>query len=66
MQMEERTPRYSTYRFPEREKLQRRLLSIGAERRKLAARLEEKIQSLEDRLLSEINKHEQVTLSHEH
>ncbi len=61
MQMEQRTPRYSPYRFPEREKLQRRLLQIGAERRRLAARLEDKLQPLEDRLLSLINKHEQVS-----
>ncbi len=66
IQMEDRTPRYSTCRFPEREKLQRRLLSIGAERRKLATRLEEKIQSLENRLLSKINNHEQISLDHGH
>ena len=66
MQMEDRTPRYSTHRFPEREKLQRRLLGIGAERRKLATHLEEKIQSLEDRLLSKINNHEQISLDHGH
>ena len=29
MQMEARTPRYSPYRFPEREKLQRRLMTVA-------------------------------------
>ncbi len=34
--MEMRTPQYSPYRFPEREKLQRRLIKIEDERRRLA------------------------------
>jgi len=66
IQMEDRTPRYATHRFPEREKFLRSLLGIEAERRKLTTHLEEKTRSLEDHLLSLINKHEQITLDHEH
>jgi DNA integrity scanning protein DisA with diadenylate cyclase activity len=62
MQMEQRMPRYSSYRFPEREKLQRRLFALGQERRKLHIQHEEKTRSLEDRLLSLINKHEQLAI----
>ena len=65
MQIEQRTPRYSPYRFPEREKVQRRLLTIESARRQLETRLQEKEHSLEDRLLSLINKHEQLTLDNE-
>ena len=60
MQMEQRTPRYSPRKYPEREKLQRRLLGLKAERRKLHANLEEKLRPLEDRLLSLLNKHQQL------
>lgn len=62
MQMEERTPTYSPYRFPEREKLQRRLFNLAAERRKLEIHHEEKLHSLEERLLSLLNKHTQVDI----
>jgi hypothetical protein len=60
MQMEQRTPRYSPYRFPEREKLQRRLARVGQERRKLTLTLAEKLDGLHDRLLSLLRKHTQV------
>lgn len=60
MQLQQRTPRYIPYHFPEKEKLKQRLFDIEKERRKLSLRLEEKTQSLEDRLLSLINKHEQL------
>lgn len=56
IQMEQRTPRYSPYRFPEREKLQRRLLAIEAERRKLALGLEDKLRPLREQLLKLIIK----------
>lgn len=57
MHMEARTPRYSPYRFPEREKLQRRLFSIHQERSQQErivfdreAKLVEKLQALQLRL----------------
>ena len=62
IQMEQRTPKYSPYRFPERDKLQQRLFNIEKERRNLTLRLHDKKQSLEDRLLSHINKHEQLDI----
>ena len=61
IQMEQRTPRYSPYRFPEREKLQRRLQQLEQERRKLAADQQERLQALRDRLLSLLNRHAQLT-----
>lgn len=53
--MEKRTPRYAVWRFPEREKLQRRLGEIEKERRaelvryhgQVAGRLEDLAQALE-------------------
>lgn len=57
LQMEERTPRYSPYRFPEREKLQRRLGRIGEERRRFQISHAEKLDALHDRLLSLLRKH---------
>lgn len=62
MQMEQRMPRYSPCRFPERDKLQQRLFNIEKERRNLTLRLQDRKQSLEDRLLSLINKHEQLDI----
>ncbi len=62
MQLEQRVPRYIPHHFPEKEKLRKRLLEIEAERRKLALRLEEKNRSLEDRLLTLINRHEQLDI----
>ena len=59
-QLEQRIPRYIPHHFPEKEKLRKRLFEIEAERRKLALRLEEKNRSLEDRLLTLINRHEQL------
>ena len=50
--MEQRTPKYSPYRFPEREKFQRRLFQIEHERRRLALIEEEQLQTLQSRLLS--------------
>ena len=56
MQMEARTPRYSPSRFPEREKLQRRLMGVEQERRRLIQQKEESLQRLHDRLLSLLNR----------
>lgn len=58
MQMESRTPKYSPYRFPEREKLQRRLGELERERRQLAESQEKERQRLHDRLLDAVKKHE--------
>jgi hypothetical protein len=67
MQMETRTPRYSTYKYPERERFLRSLQGIEAERRRTKAHTEERLRSLENRLLSLMNKHEQIqTLDYEH
>ena len=61
LQMEERTPRYSPYRFPEREKLQRRLMTIDQERRRLVIGHEDKLRQLHDRLLYLLEQHTQLT-----
>ena len=55
-QMEDRTPRYSPYRFPEREKLQRRLGSLAQERRRLEFLHGDKLDEFHDRLLSLLGK----------
>ena len=60
MQLQQRIPRYTPYHFPEKEKLKQRLFEIERERRKLSLRLQDKTQSLEDRLLSLINKWQQL------
>ncbi len=60
MQMEERTPRYSPYRFPERDKLQKRLFDIEAERRKHSVFYEDRLQGLQKKLLSLMQKHGQL------
>ena len=60
IQMEQRTPRYSPYRFPEREKLQRRLVAIETERRKLATNLEEKLRPLREQLFALMTKRSYV------
>ena len=57
MQMEERTPRYSPERFPERDKLQNRLFAIEAERRKHSVFYEDRLQALQKQLLSLMQKH---------
>jgi len=62
MQMEQRQPQYASYHFPEKEKLKQRLFDIEKERRNLSIRLEDKTQSLEERLLSLINKHQQLDI----
>ncbi len=63
MQMEQRTPRYSPHRFPEREKLQRRLGAIGKERRHLALLRLDKLEVLQTRLLTLLNKHSHLAPS---
>ncbi len=60
IQLEERIPRYAPYHFPEKEKFKQRLFEIEKERHKLNLRLEEKMQGLEEKLLSLINRHEKL------
>lgn len=60
--MEDRTPRYSPYRFPEREKLQRRLGHVAEERRRFVISQAEKLDAFHDRLLTLIKKHRQLTI----
>jgi len=62
MEMKARQPQYAPYHFPEKEKLKQRLFDIEKERRNLSIRLEDKTQSLEERLLSLINKHQQLDI----
>ena len=62
MQMEQRTPRYSPYRFPEREKLQRRQSRVLEQRRRLTLSLAEKLDALHDRLLSLLSRHRQISV----
>ena len=61
MQMEARTPKYSPYRFPEREKLQRRLQGIEHDRMQLALRESAEMRELHGRLLYVINEHVRLT-----
>ena len=56
MQMEQRTPRYSPNRFPEREKLQRRLGQLSQERRRFRMAQAEKLDGLHERLLGLVGK----------
>lgn len=62
LQLQQRIPRYMPYHFPEKEKLKKRLFEIEKERRNLTLRLEDRHQSLEDRLLNLLNKHEQLDI----
>lgn len=61
MQMEQRTPRYSPYRYPEREKLQRRRSRVLEQGRRFTVSHAEKEDALHDRLLSLLSKHRQMT-----
>lgn len=59
-QMEARTPRYSPDRYPEREKLQRRLLAIDRERRATDGEHERELQVLQERLLVLLERHRTI------
>lgn len=61
MQMEQRMPRYSHYRFAERHKFQKQLAKIGEEGRKLAVNHEVRMQTMHQRLLSLLNKHAHIS-----
>ncbi|MBA7538830.1 hypothetical protein ES705_31107 [subsurface metagenome] len=60
MQLEKRIPRYIPHHFPEKEKLKQRLFEIEKERRNLSLKLEDKVRGLEDKLLSLVNRREQL------
>lgn len=62
MQHRQGIPWYTQAHFPEEQKLKQRLFEIEKERRNMAVRLHEKKHTLEDRLLSLINKHEQLDI----
>jgi hypothetical protein len=62
LQLQQRIPRYTPYHFPEEEKLKKRRFEIDKERRGLNQRRQDKVQSLEDRLLTLIHTHEQIDL----
>ena len=61
-QLKQHIPRYAPYHFPEKEKFKQRLFEIEKERRNLSLRLEEKTQGLEEKMLSLINRHEQLDI----
>jgi hypothetical protein len=62
LQLKARTPRYSSYRFPEREKLNRRLQRLGEEKRRLDSIHQDRVQTLETKLLSLLEKHSQLDM----
>ncbi len=55
-------PWYTSSHFPEEQELRKRLFDIEKERRKLTTQYHDKRRTLEDRLLSLINKHEQLDI----
>ena len=60
MQMEQRTPRYSPFRFPERERMQRRLGDLAKETRRLKTVQAEKLDVLHEKLLGLVGKAKQL------
>jgi hypothetical protein len=62
LQLQQRIPRYTPHHFPEKEKLKKRLSDIDKERRALNQQRQDKVQSLEDRLLTLIHTHEQIDI----
>jgi len=59
-QLEQRIPEYTLDYFPEKEKLKQRLFDIEKDRRQLNLRHQEKIHTIENRLLNLIHKHQQL------
>lgn len=62
MQHKQGIPWYTQAHFPDEQAWQQRLFEIEKERRKLITQYHDKLKSLEDHLLSLINKHEQLDL----
>ena len=60
MQLRHGMPWYTLGHFPEEREFRKQLFDIDKERRRLTLQLQDKKQTLEDRLLSLINKHEQL------
>ena len=60
LQLEDRIPRYSPAKYPEREKLQRQLIGIKTERRKEDSFYEDKLQGLHKNLLELVQKYTQI------
>lgn len=60
LQMEARTPKYSPYKYPEREKFQRQLLGIKSERAREDVFYEDRLQNFHRTLLGLIHKYEQI------
>lgn len=60
IQMEARTPRYSPYRYPERDKIQRRLFQLDQERRRLLAGHELRMAELRQKLLALLERQGQI------
>jgi hypothetical protein len=63
--MEARTPRYALWRWPEREKMQRRLQQLGSEQRRLRLALAERLDGLHVRLLSLVSRRRLLSLGKE-
>ncbi len=61
MQTEDRTPRYSSAKYPEIEKFQRQLLGVQSEKRRQEMLYEDKLQNLQRNLLGLIHKYEQIS-----
>ena len=57
LQLDDRTPRYSPYKYPEREKLQRQQMGVKTEKRKEASFYEDKLQTLHKNLLELVQKY---------
>jgi len=60
MQLEDRMPRYSPYKYPEKEKLQGKLLGLETERRRLAVEQQREEHRLQRQLLVLKNKQSQL------
>lgn len=64
LDIKHRTSQYSFSRFPEEVKHQKHLLTLRAERRQLSLQFQDKLHTLEDKLLDLLNKHDQIKLPH--
>ena len=62
MELDQRIPWYTPNYLPEKDTLKQRLFDIEKDRRKLNQRHQEKLHTLEDRLLNLIHKHEQLDI----
>lgn len=60
LRLEDRLPKYSLTKCPEREKFQKQLIGIKSERRKEESFYEDKLQGLHRHLLELVQKYEQI------